>query len=324
MLFVSELHVNKQTEKIMGKDALLPKVNVIIAAYNMKDYLKEAVDSVLRQDYPNLEVIVADDCSTDSTEEMMKQYEGNPKVKYIRNEVNLGSRMNSQKLLHEYADGKYILGINHDDYLTKDDYIGRAVTFLEENSNVSLVFANLNILHVSSGEVYPVTKDIPKITNGIDYFLNYETNRYPHITSVLTSVYRREDAIRMGCFLEKSECQDLFLYLKLMLVGDVGFIADHVGVYRLHENSLSFNMPLESDYGTIEDLEELYSYALERQLNPEKLEQWLIGRIYWFVQWRFETMWLNGQKNNALQLLMSISESYPLAFNWITGRLHWT
>ncbi|MBO1626022.1 glycosyltransferase family 2 protein [Bacillus arachidis] len=321
---MSELHVNKQTEKVTSKDALLPKVNVIIAAYNMRDYLKETVDSVLRQDYSNLEIIVADDCSTDSTQEMMKQYEGNPKVKYIRNEVNLGSRMNSQKLLHEHADGKYILGINHDDYLTKDDYIGRAVTFLEENPNVSLVFANLNILHVSSGELYPVTRDIPKITNGIDYFLNYETNRYPHITSVLTSVYRREDAIRMGCFLEKSECQDLFLYLKLMLIGDVGFIADHVGVYRLHENSLSFNMPLESDYGTIEDLEELYSYALERQLNPQKLEQWLTGRIYWFVQWRFETMWLNGQKNSALQLLISISESYPLAFSWIIGRLHWT
>lgn len=323
MFIVGDLHVNKQTEKVKSNESLPPKVNVIITAYNMKDYLKETVDSVLRQDYPNLEIIVADDCSTDGTQEMMKQYDENPKVKYIRNEVNLGSRMNGQKLLHEHADSKYILGINHDDYLMQDNYISKAVALFEENPNVSLVFANLYFLDVDSGHLRPITQDISAITKGIDYFLNYETGRYPHITSVLTSMYRREDAIRMGCFLEKSECQDLFLYFKLMLIGDIGFIPDHVGVYRFHKKSLTFNIPPENDYGTIEDLEELYDYALKIGLDKNKLEEWLMIRIYKFVHWRFEIMWFNNQKSNALQLLTSISESYPLAFNWITNRLHW-
>ncbi|ENQ3107514.1 glycosyltransferase family 2 protein [Bacillus cereus] len=67
MFIVGDLHVNKQTEKVKSNESLPPKVNVIITTYNMKDYLKETVDCVLRQDYPNLEIIVADDCSTDST-----------------------------------------------------------------------------------------------------------------------------------------------------------------------------------------------------------------------------------------------------------------
>ncbi|WP_196810751.1 glycosyltransferase family 2 protein [Bacillus sp. 123MFChir2] len=212
---MSDLHAIKQTEKVMSNESLPPKVNVIIPAYNMKDYLKETVDSVLRQDYPNLEIIVADDCSTDGTQEMMKQYDQNPKVKYIRNEVNLGSRMNGQKLLHEHADSKYILGINHDDYLTQDNYISKAVSLFEENPNVSLVFANLYFLNVSLGELSPITQDIPKITNGIDYFLNYQSDRYPHITSVLTSVYRREDAIRMGCFLRKIRMPGLIFVFQI-------------------------------------------------------------------------------------------------------------
>ncbi|ENQ3107511.1 glycosyltransferase family 2 protein [Bacillus cereus] len=320
---MSNLDSNKQIAKVINHDICTPKVNVIIAAYNMKDYLKETVDSVLRQDYPHLEIIVADDCSNDGTQEMMKRYEENPKVKYIRNEVNLGSRMNGRKLLHEHADGKYILCVNHDDYLTQNNYISKAVALLEENPNVSLVFANLYFLDVDSGDLRPITQDIPTITNGMDYFLNYETGSYPHITSILTSVFRREDAIRMRCFMEKSECQDLFLYLKLMLIGDIGFIADHVGVYRFHKNSLSFNMPTKGDYGTIEDLEELYVYALELGLDKSQLDEWLTIRVYKYVNWRFEIMWFNNQKSSALQLLTSISEKHPLVFYWITNRLHW-
>ncbi|SFC31446.1 Glycosyltransferase, GT2 family [Bacillus sp. 491mf] len=320
---MSNLDSNKQIDKVINYANSLPKVNVIIAAYNMKEYLKETVDSVLRQDYPNLEIIVADDCSIDGTQDMMKRYDENPKVRYIRNEVNLGSRMNGRKLLHEHADGKYILCINHDDYLTQNNYISKAVALLEENPNVSLVFANLHFLDVDSGDLRPITQDIPTITKGSDYFLNYETGSYPHITSILTSVFRREDAIRMRCFMEKSECQDLFLYLKLMLIGDVGFITDHVGVYRFHKNSLSFNMPTEGDYGTIEDFEELYVYALELGLEKSQLAEWLTIRVYKYVNWRFEIMWFNNQKSNALQLLTSISEKQPLVFYWITNRLHW-
>jgi len=50
------------------------------------------------------------------------------------------------------------------------------------------------------------------------------------------------------------------------------------------------------------------------------------GLIFVFqinVNWRFEIMWFNNQKSNALHLLTSISESYPLAFNWVTNRLYW-
>ena len=322
----SLLRVSNQISKLESEKQILktstPKVNVIIPTYNMKDYLQETINSVLRQDYENIEIIVSDDCSSDGTEEMMKQYKDNFKVKYIRNTVNLGAKENSRKLLYELSDGTYILGINHDDYLIQNNYISKAVRLLEEKPNVSLVFANLKLLYTNSGKVDYTNVDIPPITNGIDYFLNYETERYPHITSVLTSMYRREDALKRNCFLEDTECQDLFLYLNLMLSGDVAFISDYVGVYRIHANSLSSNMPMTTDLSTIQELEKLHDKALSMGLDETKLQQWLLNRVFVFVRWRFSNMW-NKDRQNALRLLTSIAESYPVVFNTIANQLHW-
>ncbi|CAM4367587.1 hypothetical protein BAMA_14680 [Bacillus manliponensis] len=321
LIHVNE-HIKKASNKKLVSNTHSPKVSVIVASYNMKGYLQETVDSILRQDYKNIEIIVSDDCSTDGTDEMMKLYKNNSKVRYIRNSINLGAKENSRKLLYELAQGTYILGINHDDYLTQDDYISKAVTLLEENPNVSLVFANLKILHTSSGKISYTNVDIPKITNGIDYFLHYETERYPHITSVLTSMYRRKDALKRKCFLEETECQDLFLYLNMMLIGDIAFIPDYVGVYRIHENSISANMPMETDLSTITELEKLYDEAIHMDLDKAKLQQWLTNRVYAFIQWRFLSIW-SKDRYSALQLLSSVFEIYPEVYHAIANRLHW-
>ena len=54
----------------------LPLVTIVTPAYNQADYLSETIDSVLAQDYPNIEYIVIDDGSTDCTSEILKQYDG--------------------------------------------------------------------------------------------------------------------------------------------------------------------------------------------------------------------------------------------------------
>ena len=63
-----------------------PLVSVVIATYNMGQYLPEAIDSVLAQRWENLEVIVVDDGSTDDTPEQMKRFEGNGRVRYLPTE----------------------------------------------------------------------------------------------------------------------------------------------------------------------------------------------------------------------------------------------
>jgi|GEM_PF-702078 len=300
-----------------------PKVSVIIPTYNMKTFLKEAIDSVLLQNYDDIEIVVGDDCSTDDTDEMMRAYKDNPKVHYIRNENNLGSSKNSMKLLYEHAKGEYILGLNHDDYLIQNNYINNAVSILENNSNVSLVFANCRILEQDTGRMYAGSNiALKSITNGKEYFLNYQSSGYPPIPSTLTSIYRRADAIRIGCLLEDVYSQDTFLYLKLMLLGDVAFVNDYVGVYRVHNNSLTHNFPLDKDQSTISEFESLYSLAVMLGLEHDEMIRWLQTRVLSYIMWRLDVMWLTN-KQYALELLLSISTRYSPVFDAIASNFHW-
>ena len=64
------------------------KIDVLMATYNGEKYLKEQIDSILNQTYKNIQIIISDDCSTDSTREILKQYEQNEKIKIYYQEKN--------------------------------------------------------------------------------------------------------------------------------------------------------------------------------------------------------------------------------------------
>ena len=97
----------------------LPLVTIGIPTYNRSKYLKEALESALNQTYPNIEIIVSDNASTDDTQEMMKQYISNPKVKYFRQKENIGIPGNWNTCLN-MSNGKYFLLLNDDDILEKE------------------------------------------------------------------------------------------------------------------------------------------------------------------------------------------------------------
>ena len=57
------------------------KIDVLMATYNGEKYLKEQIDSILNQTYQNIQLIISDDCSTDGTREILRQYEKDDRVK---------------------------------------------------------------------------------------------------------------------------------------------------------------------------------------------------------------------------------------------------
>ena len=300
----------------------LPKISVLIPAYNQKVYLKKAIDSVLIQDYANIEIIISDDCSNDGTDVMMLQYRDNNKVKYYRNEINVGIN-NSKILFYELSEGKYVLILNHDDYFISNNYLTRAITMMEENENINLVFANVITLTEATGESDLSDIDIAPITNGIEYFINYGSNHYPHIVGTLTTVFKREDAVRMGVLNENTVSRDLFRNLKLMLLGDVGFISDTVAVYRIHNASITFNYPEGYDLSTINEFEKLRLYAIALGIDRDTMDKWVQLRVYKYIEWRFTILWSQKKTKEALQLLLSIPEKYifiSLFFNRISFR----
>jgi glycosyltransferase involved in cell wall biosynthesis len=87
----------------------LPLVSVFMPCFNQERYVAQAIDSALSQDYPNLELVVGDDSSTDGTWEIVRRYQTeNPtRIRAFRNERNLGITKNCNEILRRCT-GKYI------------------------------------------------------------------------------------------------------------------------------------------------------------------------------------------------------------------------
>jgi glycosyltransferase involved in cell wall biosynthesis len=96
-----------------------PLVSVGIPTYNRADgYLKEAIQSVLNQTYPNLEIIVSDNCSSDDTGTVVKAF-NDSRIRYHRHDVNIGPNNNFNFCLDQ-AQGAYFLLLHDDDLIDPD------------------------------------------------------------------------------------------------------------------------------------------------------------------------------------------------------------
>ena len=116
----------------------MPKVSVIIPTYNRLPMLKEAVQSVLAQDFEDFELIVVDDGSTDGTSEEMEQYGG--RVKVIEHTENRGvSAARNRGILH--AKGKHIAFLDSDDLWVKGK-LKIQVAFLDDNPHYPLCYTD--------------------------------------------------------------------------------------------------------------------------------------------------------------------------------------
>ena len=110
----------------------VPKVSIIIPTFNRKEYLKECLNSVLTQDYKNLEIIISDDNSTDKTEILVKEYQKKfPFIKYVKNtKYPKGPNGNKNNGL-DYAIGEIVGILDDDDFLIEKN----AITLMVDKIN---------------------------------------------------------------------------------------------------------------------------------------------------------------------------------------------
>ncbi len=114
-----------------------PLVSVILPTYNHENYVARAVESVINQSYKNIEILVADDGSTDRTVDVLRKYSGYFSKEYYFDNNQRGRAM----FLARQATGKYIALMHSDDYW-EPDKIAIQVKELEEKGGISLTWAN--------------------------------------------------------------------------------------------------------------------------------------------------------------------------------------
>lgn len=112
-----------------------PKVSVCIGAYNRKDYIRECVDSVLAQTWPDREIIVVDDASTDGTREILQAY--GDSIRLILRETNSGICPITRNQAAEAARGEYVAFLDSDD-VWRPEKLAKQVAFLDSHPEVPL------------------------------------------------------------------------------------------------------------------------------------------------------------------------------------------
>ena len=111
-----------------------PLISLIIPVYNVKDFLKECLNSVLNQTYQNLEIIIINDGSTDGSEQICKDYAKRDSRIILKHQKNSGLSAARNSGL-ELAKGKYVFFLDSDDFLAKD-CLKYLVTLAESSKSV--------------------------------------------------------------------------------------------------------------------------------------------------------------------------------------------
>lgn len=147
---------------------MFPLVSIIIPCYNQALFLEEAVGSVLKNTYPNFEIIIVDDGSHDHSAKIaLKIHEKHPEIIHVIMQENAGPS-NARNVGIKAARGKYILPLDGDDKIN-DQYIKEAIDVFEENGNIKVVYCEAEKFGNKSGhwKLKPFSKKALALDNMI-------------------------------------------------------------------------------------------------------------------------------------------------------------
>jgi glycosyltransferase involved in cell wall biosynthesis len=206
-----------------------PLVSVCIPAYNAELFIQETLESVLEQDYPNLEVIVSDDNSKDRTASIVREF-GKDKINLISQSKNLGMSGNWNAVIRA-SSGKYFVKLDADD-LIDPSYISNQVEVLEENPELVFAHCACRLIDVN-GKLMGYERSIHGsfIRDGLS-----EWPRYVLGAKAVNIVIIRRDAFDLtGGYDEKYRYSgDWAMHRSLLRIGSVFYNDKVLASYRVH------------------------------------------------------------------------------------------
>lgn len=214
-----------------------PKVSIIIPVYNGSNYLGEAIDSALAQKYPNIEIIVINDGSTDGgkTEEIALSY-GDRIRYYYKPNGGVSSALNEGIRRME---GKYFSWLSHDDLYTPDK-IGRQVELLEQCDERTICFCLRRQINAGSEVISGVNES--DLNDGC-VLQNREALIYymGHVMNGCSMMIPKAAFDINGGFAENMRyCQDIHMWWRILISGYSMAFADVAGVFsRVHSEQLT-------------------------------------------------------------------------------------
>ena len=218
-------------------------ISIIVPNYNHEKFLPQRMESIFSQSFQDFEVILLDDCSTDSSWEYLSQFANHPKVSHcIRNEVNSGSPFKQWKKGLELAKYDWIWIAESDDY--------SGLTFLEsmlenQNPEVSLIFSNSNFINVN-GELidnsiileemsdFEMPSDFT-FSSGVEFITQFLSKRN-FIFNASSVLFKKPKSIP-NQIQQMRYTGDWYFWIYLASKGNVSYLPQKLNFFRFHDFS---------------------------------------------------------------------------------------
>lgn len=218
---------------------MTPLVSIILPTFNGGKTIANAIQSVLRQNFTDYELLVIDDGSTDDVSGIIKSF-NDTRIKYLKNEKNSGLQKTLNRGLKN-TQGKYIARIDDDDEWMDRDKLGNQINFLEKNKDHLLVGTGVMVIGQDGKEKikfhYPKNdRNIRRLILGKNCFVH---------SSV---VFDKKTALNLGGYDESEEMkhvEDYDLWLKFGTIGKFANLPDYAVKYNFGSSRISKNNRLE-------------------------------------------------------------------------------
>lgn len=207
-----------------------PLVSIICLSYNHAQFVEEALNSVLAQTYKNIELLIADDSSTDNSKVVIENWcKTHPNVAFVANTTNLGNTKTFNKML-ALSKGEYVMDLAADDVLLPD-CIAKQLQAFEHSKfkNTGIVYGNAEIISENNDhlEFYYEVDEKGNILNPPPSGDIYRSvvGQFNKICSV-SSLVKREVYDKLGGYDENLAYEDLDLWIRASRVYDFEFIPE--------------------------------------------------------------------------------------------------
>lgn len=224
-----------------------PKVSVIVPNYNHARFLRQRLDSIMGQTFQDFELILLDDCSTDESQSILREYATEPRARIDFNEKNSGSTFKQWNKGVRLARGEYVWIAESDDY-ADERLLERLVPLLDAEPNSVLAYCrSWRILadgqisgfldsHHTDLDPHRWTADF--LADGREECQNYLVQRNT-ISNASAVLFRREVYVRVGGADESLVlCGDWKLWAAMALAGKIAYLGEPLNYYRFHDTSV--------------------------------------------------------------------------------------
>lgn len=279
----------------------------MIPTYNQENYIEQAIKSALKQTYPNIEVIVGDDFSTDSTRSIVSKIKDS-RLKYFRNPYNFGRTNNYKNLLYNHATGDYVLNLDGDDYYTDSTFVLNAVKLINKKEKIVMVVAKATTKFKKFEEISLIPKN--KILSGINILKNIPNREY--LFMHMTTLYDRKIAIKINFYSSSTLSSDWHSLYRLSLHGNTAFLDANVGIWRKHESNETDTSDPEVLLKNLNIWKEIYDYSLGFGMNSYLAYYLREKSIAFFSHLSCIRVSMNGNLK-LLKFILSIFKNHKLS-----------